>query len=160
LEGDRVERPHVHPDRLPPANGRDGWANFDQQTGFEHELVGLLRFMAERRIANIVWITTDVHFAETFRYTPFADDPSFVVHELVTGPLNAGIFPNRDFDATLNPERLFFHGPATPEAVTSWEEAKRWFNFGLLEVAADGVLRASIADTAGRRLYSMRLDPS
>jgi alkaline phosphatase D len=148
------------PTGFPPANGRDGWANFDQQTGFEHELVGLLRFMAERRIANIVWITTDVHFAETFRYTPFADDPSFVVHELVTGPLNAGIFPNRDFDATLNPERLFFHGPATPEAVTSWEEAKRWFNFGLLEVAADGVLRASIADTAGRRLYSMRLDPS
>jgi alkaline phosphatase D len=148
------------PTGFPAANGRDGWANFDQQTGFEHELGALLRFMAERGIDNVVWITTDVHFAEVFRYVPFAEQPSFVVHELATGPLNAGIFPNRDFDSTLNPQRLFFHGPATPESVTSWEEAKRWFNLGLLEVAADGVLTASIVDTGGRRLYALRLEPS
>ena len=148
------------PTGFPPTNGRDGWANFDQQTGFEHELLDLLRFMAERGLDDTVWITTDVHFAEVFRYRPFPDRPSFTVHELATGPLNAGIFPSRFFDASLSPERLFFYGPATAEAVTSWEAAKRWFNFGVLEVARNGRLTASIVDTSGETLFSVALTPS
>jgi len=83
----------------------------------------------------------------------------FTVHELATGPLNAGIFPNRDFDETLSPERLFFHGPATADAVTSWTEAKRWFNFGTLEVDEDGALTAGIVDTAGQPVFSLELAP-
>jgi alkaline phosphatase D len=148
------------PTGFPPTNGRDGWANLDQQTGFERELLDILRFMADRGMNDTVWITTDVHFAEAFRYRPFADRPSFVVHELATGPLNAGIFPNLAFDTTLSPERLFFFGPATPEAVTSWAEAKRWFNFGTLEVAEDGTLTAGIVDTAGETEFSLELEPS
>jgi alkaline phosphatase D len=147
------------PTGFPTTNGRDGWANFDQETGFEHELLELLRFMRDRGIDNSVWITTDVHFAEVFRYRPFAESPSFAVHKLVTGPLNAGIFPNRDFDATLRPERLFFLGPETPEAVTSWEEAKRWFNFGTLEVTKDGTLTGAIRDTTGNVRFSLELVP-
>jgi alkaline phosphatase D len=147
------------PTGFPPTNGRDGWANFDQATGFEQELLDILRFMEAHDIDNPVWITTDVHFAEVFRYRPFADNPSFTVHELATGPLNAGIFPNRDFDATLSPERLFFHGPATADAVTSWTEAKRWFNFGTLEVDEDGALTAGIVDTAGQPVFSLELAP-
>jgi alkaline phosphatase D len=148
------------PTGFPPTNGRDGWANFDQQTGFERELLDIVRFMADRGMNDTVWITTDVHFAEAFRYRPFADRPSFVVHELATGPLNAGIFPNLAFDTTLSPERLFFFGPATPEAVTSWAEAKRWFNFGTLEVTEDGTLTAGIVDTAGETEFSLELEPS
>ena len=83
------------PTGFPPTNGRDGWADFDQTTGFERELLDILRFLQERGIDDSIWITTDVHFAEVFRYRPFADDPAFTVHELATGPLNAGIFPNR-----------------------------------------------------------------
>jgi hypothetical protein len=81
-------------------------------------------------IRNGVWISTDVHFAEAFRHVPFSDDPGFAVHELVTGPMNAGIFPTTDFDSTLNPERLTFFGPASASAVTSWSQAKPWFSFG------------------------------
>ncbi|MEX0850703.1 MAG: alkaline phosphatase D family protein [Gaiellaceae bacterium] len=148
-----------HSTGFPPTNGRDGWANFDQQTGFEHELLGTLRFLADREIGNTVWVTTDVHFAEVFRDRPFADHSAFVVHELATGPLNAGIFPNRDFDQTLNPERLFFFGPETAAAVTSWAEAKRWFNFGTLEVRQNGRLTAGIVDTAGETRFSLELSP-
>lgn len=82
-----------------------------------------------------------------------------MVHELATGPLNAGIFPNRDFDQTLNPERLFFFGPETAAAVTSWAEAKRWFNFGTLEVRQNGRLTAGIVDTAGETRFSLELSP-
>ena len=147
------------PTGFPPTGGRDGWANFDQTTGFEQELLDLLRFMESRRILNTVWITTDVHFAEAFRYRPFAANPGFAVHELVTGPLNAGIFPIRDYDTTLNPEVLTFFGPPTPEAVTTWTEAKNWFNFGTLELDRSGRLTAAIVNTAGQRQFSLTLVP-
>ena len=147
------------PTGFPPTNGRDGWANFDQTTGYERELVELLRFMQTRGIDRPVWITTDVHFAEAFRYRPFADDPGFVVHELASGPLNAGIFPTRLFDASLSPEVLGFFGPATPEAVASWEDAKRWFNFGTLEIDRDGTLRLGIVNTHGDRAFTIALSP-
>jgi alkaline phosphatase D len=152
--------PMAIPTGFPPSNGRDGWADFDQpRTGFELELLDILGFMAQNGIDNPVWITTDVHFAEAFRYSPFPEHPDFEVHELATGPLNAGIFPNRNVDPTLNPEVLFFHGPASPADVTSWDEAKRWFNFGTLEVEADGGLTAEIIDTAGEPRFSLTLDP-
>ena len=128
------------PTGFPPANGRDGWANFDQTTGYEHELLGILRFMQSNGIRNTLWITTDVHFSEAFRYAPFADDPAFAVYELVTGPMNSGIFPTTDFDTTLNTERIGFFAPPSPAAVTSWAEAKHWFNFGEVQVAGDGAL--------------------
>jgi PhoD-like phosphatase len=137
------------PTGFPPTNGRDGWANFDQATGFENELLDILRFMAENGVDDPVWITTDVHFAEAFRYTPFPEHPDFAVHEIATGPLNAGIFPNRNVDPTLNPEVLFFHGATSPADVTSWDQAKRWFNFGTLEIGAGGDLTAEVVDTAG-----------
>ena len=56
------------PTGFPATGGRDGWANFDQATGFEDELLDILGFMAENGIDEPVWITTDVHFAEAFRY--------------------------------------------------------------------------------------------
>jgi alkaline phosphatase D len=149
------------PTGFPPTNGRDGWANFDPPpaTGYENELLDILRFMAENGVDNPVWITTDVHFAEAFRYSPFPARPDFAVHEIATGPLNAGIFPNRNFDETLNPEVLFFHGPASPADVTSWDQAKRWFNFGTLEVGAGGELKAGVVDTAGEPQFSLTLAP-
>jgi alkaline phosphatase D len=148
------------PTGFPPTNGRDGWANFDQDTGFENELLDILGFMAENGVDNSIWITTDVHFAEAFRYAPFPEQhPDFAVHELATGPLNAGIFPNRDVDPTLNPEVLFFHGPGTPAEVTSWDQAKQWFNFGALEVGAEGDLTAEVIDTAGEPQFSLTLRP-
>jgi alkaline phosphatase D len=147
------------PTGFPPTGGRDGWANFDQDTGFENELLDILGFAQRSGIQNMLWITTDVHFAEAFRYRPFAFDPAFVVHELATGPLNAGIFPLRAFDPTLNPEVLTFYGPATAEAVTSWQEAKRWLNFGTLELDRGGRLTAEIVNTAGETKFSLTLTP-
>lgn len=148
------------PTGFPATNGRDGWANFDQDTGFEHELLRILRFLHDEDIGNTLWITTDVHFAEVFRYRPFRDDPGFVLHEVATGPMNAGIFPNRDVDTTLNPQSLSFFGPATAADVTTWEAAKRWLNFGALRIDADGTLTAEVIDTAGDVAFSLQLAPS
>jgi alkaline phosphatase D len=105
----------------------------------------------------VVFITTDVHFAEVFRYTPFADDSTFKVHEVVTGPLNAGLFPNRAYDTTLGSESLFFYGPSTN--VTTWAEAKPWMNFGLARIDQRGRLSLSVNQVGGAPVYTLTLDP-
>jgi alkaline phosphatase D len=145
------------PTGFPAANGRDGWANFDQTTGFERELLDILRFLEGRPKLNTLWITTDVHFAEAFRYRPFPANPEFVVHELASGPLNAGIFPNPDFDTTLNPLRLF--GPRPAAQAMTWEQAKDGFNFGTVEVDRRGRLTAGFVNTAGVTQFSLTLTP-
>jgi alkaline phosphatase D len=143
------------PTGFPATNGRDGWANFDQNTGFEHELLDILGFMRDQGIDNPVWITTDVHFAEAFRYLPFPQDPGFVVHELVTGPLNAGIFPTANVDQTLNPQVLF--GPAPAAFPTNYAQARTAFNFGTLQAGADGDLTMQVINTTGQALFSLTL---
>lgn len=139
--------------------GRDGWANYLQEGGFEYELVDLLRYMQQNEMKNVAFLTTDVHFAEAFRYTPFSDDPSFQVYEFVSGPINAGVFPNRAFDDTLNPEQLFFFGANSNKDVTTWEQAKSWFNYGAMEIDENGRMTASINDIDGKALYEISVDP-
>jgi len=141
------------PTGFPADKGRDGWADFDQNTGFEQELLELMRHLRDEDVRNTVFITTDVHFAEVFRYTPFSQTPDFQVHEYVTGPLNAGLFPNRDFDESLGTESLFFFGPESLSAVSTYEEAMKWMNFGAAEIDAEGNLTLSVRDVNGQVLY-------
>ena len=123
VEGRRVERAAVDPDRR-------------RRLGRRRHAAGL-RARARRdphgpprgAVRNLVWLTTDVHFATGFRSTPF---PGFRMLELTSGPLSAGFFPRPDVDPTLHPERLYFHGPTEP--VTSIDQARTYFNFGELEI--------------------------
>ena len=138
-----------------PAGARDGWANYDTDKGFELELIEILRDMQRNDVRNILWITTDVHFSAVFRYTPFPEDTDFEVHEIATGPLNAGVLGKPDFDTTLGTQQLF-RSINTP---TTWEQAKRAFNFGLIRVGADGVLQGSITDITGASWYDLVLTP-
>ena len=140
-----------------PTTGRDGWSGYGQETGFQQELGHLLAYARQSGVRNLLWLTTDVHFASVFAYQPFGDD--FRFHEVVVGPLNAGLFPKVEFDRSLRPERLFFHGPPSPEAVTSFDDALTWFNWGLVEVDAAGALTLSVIDARGHELYSKRLEP-
>lgn len=147
------------PTGFPPQNGRDGWANFDQSTGFEQEMLDIQRHLQQHKIYNAVWITTDVHFAEIFRYTPFSDTAAFQIHEFVSGPLNAGLFPNRDFDITLGTESLFFFGPDGSDAGLSYTQARSFMNFGTVQVDATGRLTAAIRDVNGTIKYQTTLAP-
>lgn len=147
------------PTGWPAERGRDGWANFDQETGFERELTSILRAFAEQGVRDLVFITADVHFATAFRYHPFADFPGFSFLEFVTGPLNAGLFPNRAFDTSLNPERLFFHGPDSVDATKDLATALRWFNFGLIEISPDGRLRFELVDGYGTTRFVLAASP-
>ncbi len=148
------------PTGFPPERGRDGWANFDQDTGFEHELREILETIREQERRNVVFITTDVHFGGVFRYTPSLADFGFQIQEFVTGPMNAGLFPNRDFDDSLGTENLFLYGPESADAVSTWEEAKPWMNFGHVEVDHLGNLTVSIRNVDGDRVFDTTLVPN
>jgi alkaline phosphatase D len=148
------------PMSIPTGEGvRDGWADGGGSSGFERELVAILRAAARDGVRGLVWITTDVHFATGLRYRPFADARDFVVHEFASGPLAAGLFPKETLDPTLRPVRLFFHGPRPGEAPRTLDAALAWFNFGLAEVDAEGRLAVSIVDGTGRTRHRVSLPP-
>lgn len=142
-----------------PGAGHDGWTGYGDGDGFEHERRLLLRAMSRTTSRNYVWITTDVHFGAAFRYRPFEDDPQFVLHEVVSGPLNAGVFPQEAYDRTLGTERLFKYGPATAASIVSFDEALGWFNFGVIEIDAGGAMAARLVDARGRTVYQLHLAP-
>jgi alkaline phosphatase D len=131
----------------------DGFADDGTGRGYEHEAARIFRALHADGIRNSIWITTDVHFATGFVYRPFADDPSWNAYEFTSGPLNAGVFPQRKLDATFRPERLFFYAPTSADAIASYEEALGWFNFGVIDVTADGGLIVSIVNGRGEKVY-------
>ncbi|MGB5733112.1 MAG: alkaline phosphatase D family protein, partial [Thiohalocapsa sp.] len=96
----------------------DGWASRDGQGGFENELRGILQHAVANGRDKLLFISADVHFGAAFRYQPSTDQPEFVVHELVAGPLSAGVDSIAEFDPDLGAERLFLHAPESRDAVT------------------------------------------
>ena len=145
------------PTGFPPEGGRDGWANFDQPRGFEQELLDILRFTgaaASRTRSGSRPTSTSRRRSGTGRSPA---NPGFVVYELATGPLNAGIFSERHLRHDANPEVLF--GPNPAVRPTTWTQAKDGFNFGRLEVDRNGRLTAAIVNTAGVTQFSFSLNP-
>jgi len=89
--------------------GNDSWARGPDGTGFQTELRAIVDTILRLRIRNVVFLATDVHFAQVNAYDPDADgSPDF--HEFIAGPLSAGpgkpVFP----DPTLHPATLFSDG--------------------------------------------------
>ncbi len=151
--------PLAIPTGWPPEGGRDGWADYGGSTGYEQELLGMLRYFAERDVNNLVVISADVHFASGFRYRPFAGFPDFILHEFVTGPLQAGLFPSTQLDESLGPERLFYYAPESVDAVSNFESAVGWFNFGLLTIATTGQLEFELVDGYGEQRARLTIQP-
>lgn len=126
--------------------GRDAWANgtspdFSAETGFERELGELLGLLDEEDVENVVFITTDVHFAETIAYSTDVDgdgDP-LVFHELVSSSLNASRGTPGALDPSFSPIPLYAEGGV--------------FSFGHLRIerGPDGAahLHADVRDEAG-----------
>jgi alkaline phosphatase D len=146
--------PITTPTGWPPEKARDGWANNEGATGFEGELLHLFAFLKDSNIRNCVWLAADVHFAQGNRLHPFADAPGWVVYEFISGPMSAGLFPNRTLDPTLRAERLFFFGPDDPKRVGNWQQAKHWLNFGTMEVARNGELKVGVVNAEGKTVWS------
>lgn len=113
--------------------GRDGFANgtvsgLSGQTGYERELLSLIKFLDDANIKNVVFLTTDAHFAQTLRSEVDlnGDGDKFLFHELIAGPLSANPLLPKALDPSLSPVSLYAEG--------------NFFNFGYVQVqqGADG----------------------
>src|SRR5207247_35474 len=90
-----------------PKGTYEAWANGDHGVplGRELELASLISFIKNHGIRNVVWVTADVHYAQSTYYDPgraqFADFTPF--WEFVAGPINAGTFGPNAIDRTFGP---------------------------------------------------------
>ena len=128
--------------------------------GRELEVAELLRFIRDRRIRNVVWVTGDVHYCAAHHYDPsrakFTDFAPF--WEFVAGPLHAGTFGPKPLDATFGPEVRF---SGVQRGIKDNRPPTDGFQFfGTLTI--DGrtrALTAKLQNLAGATLYSVELAP-
>jgi alkaline phosphatase D len=126
--------------------------------GRELEVAELLRFIRDRRIRNVVWITGDVHYCAAHHYDPsravFTEFSPF--WEFVAGPLHAGTFGPAALDKTFGPEVRFTGIPKGMKGNRPPSDGLQFF--GTLTVdARSRALTARLHDLAGKVLYSVEL---
>jgi alkaline phosphatase D len=126
--------------------------------GRELELAELLRFIKQRKIKNVVWLTADVHYCAAHYYDPaqaqFTDFTPF--WEFVAGPLNAGTFGPGEMDNTFGPQVKFVGIPKGMKANRSPKDGFQFFG----AVNIDGktkTMTVSLHNIEGKKLYSVEL---
>jgi alkaline phosphatase D len=147
---------------VPDGSAFEAVANGDggSPLGRELEIAGLLKFIHDQRIRNVVFITGDVHYCAAHHYDParaaFTDFHPF--WEFVAGPAHAGTFGPAQLDRTFGPEVRFLGIPAGMKPNRPPSEGLQFF--GTLKV--DGrtrALTAKLRNLAGETLFSVELPP-
>jgi alkaline phosphatase D len=128
--------------------------------GRELEIADLLRFIRDRRIRNVVFITGDVHYCAAHHYDParaaFHDFHPF--WEFVAGPAHAGTFGPAPLDRTFGPEVRFLGIPKGMKPNRPPSDGLQFF--GTLKIdARRRSLTARLHNVAGESLFSVELPP-
>jgi alkaline phosphatase D len=145
---------------VPDGSNIEAVANGDPQLlGRELEIAALLQAIKRQRVANVVWVTADVHYAAAHRYDPnraiFQEFSPF--WEFVAGPLNAGTFGPNALDPTVGPPLELQRCAPTPNQPPS---AGLQF-FGHITIdGATAVMTVRLKDLAGQTLFQVDLEPS
>jgi alkaline phosphatase D len=138
------------------ANGENG-----PPLGRELEIANLLKFIKDKAIQNVVFITADVHYAAAHFYNPSAAkfNQFTPFWEFVAGPAHAGTFGPGRLDPTFGPELKFLSIPRGMKGNRPPSEGLQFF--GTLEIAAASrVLTARLHNIAGQQLFSHDLEPA
>jgi alkaline phosphatase D len=138
------------------AQGDDG-----PPRGRELEIAGLLRFIRDRSIKNVVWLTADVHYAAAHYYDPdrarFQEFAPF--WEFVSGPLNAGTFGPNPLDATFGPQVVFQKAP--PPGQFNLPPSAGLQFFGQVDIdGASEVMTVRLKDLEGMTLFTREVEPA
>jgi alkaline phosphatase D len=147
---------------VPDKHGYEAVANADDgpPLGREIEIADLLKFIKDKAIRNVVFITADVHYAAAHYFDPaaakFTEFTPF--WEFVAGPAHAGTFGPGKLDATFGPQLKFLSIPQGMKANRPPSEGYQFF--GTLQIAAASkVLTAKLNNVAGKELFSIDLEP-
>ena len=135
------------------ANGDNG-----SPLGRELEIAGLLRFLRDQRIRNVVVVTGDVHYCAAHHYDParaaFTEFHPF--WEFVAGPAHAGTYGPAVLDRTFGPELKFIGIP--PGMKQNRPPSDGFQFFGTLRASAKtGALTVTLRNAEGKILYSVEL---
>lgn len=147
---------------VPDAGGRfEAFANGNGPAlGRELELADLLRFIKQRKIKNVVWLTADVHYSAAHYYDPararFTDFNPF--WEFVAGPLNAGTSRPGKMDDTFGPKVKFTGVPPDLKMLCGPADGLQFFG-GVRINGRTEVMTVSLYDLAGKKLFSVDLPP-
>ena len=137
------------------ANGEDG-----PPLGRELEIADLLRFIRDRRIRNVIWITADVHYGAAYHYDPsratFTDFNPF--WEIIACPLNAGTFPANKLDRTFGPELRFLGIPEDLKPNRPPSDGFQFFGIGRVD-RRTRALTMEIRNRAGEVVWKHELPP-
>jgi alkaline phosphatase D len=139
----------------------DNAANGDGPArGRELEMAGLLRFIRDSGVQNVVWLTADVHYTAAHYYDPnraqFQEFAPF--WEFVSGPLNAGTFGPGQLDDTFGPQAAFQKAPPAGQANLPPSAGLQFFG----QVDIDGsteVMTVQLKDLSGATLFTQTLTP-
>ena len=143
--------------------GRPQWENLANGDGpvlgREFEIANILSYIKRSRIANVVWITADVHYCAAHYYSAekaqFKDFNPF--WEFVAGPLNAGSFGPNALDNTFGPEVIF---QSFPPAANFSPFARLQF-FGQVDIGGpQAELVMSLKDINGASVFTQKLQPT
>jgi alkaline phosphatase D len=143
--------------------GSEAWANNQPGAprGRELQLAEILKFIRDKQIRNVVWLTADVHYAAAHFYEPsrgaFADFVPF--WEFVAGPLHAGTFGPNKVDPTFGPKVVFNSVPDNQPQNAPPSAGQQFFGVGRVN-ASSRVLTIELRNTAGQKLYSVELPPA
>lgn len=128
--------------------------------GREFEIADLLRFIKQRRVDNVVWLTADVHYAAAHYYdassAQFQDFADF--WEFVSGPLHAGTFGPNALDDTFGPTVIFQKAP--PAGQSNLPPSAGLQFFGQIDLnPKDKALSVALKDIDGATVFSQELAP-
>lgn len=133
----------------PEVDGRDGWANYTDKSGYETELMSLLFFVESHAIQNVVFLTGDTHWPFAISYDPDHDGTANF-YELGASPMSAITLPPVEKpDPTFNPTVLYAEGTFNGT----------FFNFGHIAIDEEGNLTFQVFDREGKEHYSLTLEP-
>ena len=106
-----------------------------------------------KNVPNIVYLTADVHYTAAISYDPeragYADFAPF--WEFVSGPLNAGAFPESPLDGTFGAQYEFVHAPTE----SNISPAEGFQHFGEVSIDPDNrTFTVNLRDAQGVSLFS------
>ena len=127
--------------------------------GRELEFAEVLRTVHRRGVSGVVLLTADVHYTAAHHYDParaaIGDFTPF--WEFVSGPLNAGAFPESPLDGTFGARYEFVHAPKEKNA----SPAEGYQHFGEVSIDSDSrALTVALCDASGKSLYTKTLPPA
>ena len=125
--------------------------------GRELEIAQVLKFIKDRAIRNVVWVTADVHYCAAHHYSPARArvtefDPFW---EFVAGPLHAGTFGPNELDGTFGPEVRFLGIPPGLKPNRPPSEPYQFFGSGRID-RRTGTLTMKLHNVNGE-IYSVDL---